>query len=230
MDRSLPDMLATTLLQSRRTMLGAIVGGAATATTLGATARKKKKKKTCKAPTTRCGKSQCCQPGQTCANGRCATPVTTTPPAPLTSVQCPGPRDNGTSGGQSLARTFVANGSGQIASASFDVSNLPTGSAFAVEIRPTLNGVPAAAVLGTAVAFNLPDIFSTPETITVTFDPKIAVQAGVTYALMITDVANKSSLFGVRDVGICAGTTFFSVTGSNFFTPISENLIFTVSP
>lgn len=230
MDGSSFDALAASLAQSRRTLLGAVLVTAGSVASAAHVAGKKKNKKKCKAPTTKCGKKACCQPGQTCANGRCATPVTTTPPAPLTSVQCPGPRDNGTSGGQSLARTFVANGSGQIASASFDVSNLPTGSAFAVEIRPTLNGVPAAAVLGTAVAFNLPDIFSTPETITVTFDPKIAVQAGVTYALMITDVANKSSLFGVRDVGICAGTTFFSVTGSNFFTPISENLIFTVSP
>ncbi|MFT4039786.1 MAG: hypothetical protein QM692_16520 [Thermomicrobiales bacterium] len=223
------DTLRSSLARSRRTLLGAALAGAGAAAGAAQAAGKKKKKKKCKAPTTKCGKKACCQPGQTCADGVCATPATTTP-KPLTSVQCPGPRDIGNSGSQRMAQTFVANGTGQIATASFDVSNTVVNTAFSVEIRPTQQGLPSSSVLGTAVVFNIPPIGGTPETITATFDPKVPVQEGVTYALVITDVAKKAFIIGTRNPGVCPGATVFSNAGDNVFTPMTQSLIFTVSP
>src|SRR4051812_9823363 len=114
MDRFRSVPLASTYGRSRRTLLGTVLATAGAASGVAGTAGKNKKKKKCKAPRTKCGKNACCQPGESCVNGQCSAPATTTPapltttPAPLTAISCNGPKDNGFTGITRIAQIFEA--------------------------------------------------------------------------------------------------------------------------
>lgn len=228
MDDSRFDALATALFRSRRTLLGTAVAATGTAIGISGAVSKKKKKK-CKAPSTKCGKKQCCQPSQTCVVGRCETPASTTTPTPLTATSCAGPKDSSSTGSTRFAQIFDATGSGSIASASFEVSGIVANTPFGVEIRTTQNGAPTNTVLGTAIIFGLPASVN-PLTVTATFAPKVAVQQGVTYALVITDVAKKGYLISTRNAGVCPRPFFVDTNANNSFVATTNSLVFSVSP
>ncbi len=220
MDDARFDALATSLFRSRRTLLG--TAAAATGTAVGVTgAIGKKKKKKCKAPKIRCGKKRCCQPAETCVSGRCEAPVTT--PAPLTAIGCTGPKSFSVTSLTRYAQTFEANGTGLIATASFELASLAANTAIGVEIRTTQNGAPGNTVLGTAIVFGLPASASTV-TPTAVFAPKVAVVKGETYALVIIDVANKDIILNGQTAGKCPWPFFIDNN------PNPNSLIFTVSP
>lgn len=234
MDSSQFDAFTTALARSRRTLLGSAM--AATGTAIGVTGMAgKKKKKKCKAPTTKCGKKACCQPGQVCTNGACSASATTTPapatttPKPFTAVSCGGPKDTALTGVARYAQVFEASGTGLIATASFEVNSIVINTPFAVEIRTTQNGEPTNTVLGTAVIFGLPASAS-PLAITATFAPKVAVEQGQLYALTITDVAKKGFAISVRSAGACPGTMYLDFSAVNTFAATTSTLVFSVSP
>lgn len=231
MDRFSLDILASSLARSRRTLLGTALGSAGAATgTAHVAGKKTKRKKQCKATTTKCGKKACCQPGQTCVSGVCETPATATTPAPpFTAITCPGPPNSSRSGNRRFAQTFVANGTGEIGAASVQVNSVPADIAFMVEIRPTQGDAPTAQVLGTALGFNLP-VSGSATHIPFAFEPRVPVQQGVTYALVITEVTAVGFVLGVGSAGACAGSAFFASGVGNVFTPIAESLIFTINP
>jgi hypothetical protein len=225
MDDSRFDALATALFRSRRTLLGTAV--AATSTAVGNSgAVSKKKKKKCKAPTTKCGKKRCCQPGDACVNGQCEAPTT---PTPLTAISCPGPKTFSVGTFARYAQIFEATGTGLIATASFELASIAADTPIGVEIRTTQNGAPTSTVLGTAIIFGLPASASTL-TLTAIFAPKVAVEQGQTYALVIMDVANKDFVINGRNPGECPWPFFIDTNGNNTFAPNPKSLIFTVSP
>lgn len=228
MDRFRFVPFATAPGRSRRTLLGTALATAGAASGVAGTAGKKKKKKKCKAPTTKCGKKACCQQGESCVNGKCATPATTTP-KPLTAISCGGPSDAGFTGAQRFAQIFEATGTGLIATASFELASINANQPFGVEIRTTQNGAPTSTVLGTAIIFGVPASASTV-TITATFAPKIAVEQGKLYALTITDVAQKIFTLHSRNAGVCPGTIYVDSNANNTFIANPDSLIFTVSP
>lgn len=230
MDRFRFVPFATTLGQSRRTLLGTALATAGAVSGVAGAAGKKKKKKKCKAPKTKCGKKACCQPGESCVNGQCAAPAaTTTTPKPLTAITCGGPTDGGFTGAQRFAQIFEATGAGLIATASFELAFISANQPFGVEIRTTQNGAPSNTVLGTAIIFGVP-ANANPLTITATFAPKIAVEQGKLYALTITDVASKAFIINSRNAGICPGTIYVDNNANNTFFESPGSLIFTVSP
>lgn len=230
MDRFRFVPFSTAPARSRRTLLGTALATAGAASSVaGAGSKKKKNKKKCKAPTTKCGKKACCQPDEVCENGQCQT--TTTTPPPLTLIVCPGPRDASQSGTARVAQTFVANGSGAIVSASFDVAGIAVNTPLGVEIRTTQNGVPTSVVLGTAIVTGLPATPSgTPITATATFGPKVPVTQGVTYALVISDIARKGLLFSKRNEGVCPTELFDDPQANDQFIPIGDSLVYSIIP
>lgn len=215
--------------RSRRTLLGTALVTAGTARGVtGAAGKKKRKKKKCKAPTTKCGKKACCQPEETCVSGKCEASATTTP-APFTTVRCDGPLNASFTGAARFAQIFEATGTGQIATASFELASILANQPFGVEIRTTQNGAPTNTVLGTAVIFGLP-VNPNPLTLTATFAPKVAVEQGKVYTLVITDLAKKGYIINGRDAGDCPRPAFIDSQANNSFFEIPESLIFTVSP
>ncbi|MCA9878776.1 MAG: hypothetical protein KC442_13375 [Thermomicrobiales bacterium] len=221
------------LSRNRRTLLSAALATAGLAAHRREIVGKKKKKK-CKAPTTRCDKKRCCQPGQTCVSGQCqaASTTSTTTPTPLTEVGCGPFSDLGWPFSRRVAQPFVANGAGKIASASFRVNGSSPNRPFSVEIRTTNSGVPTTEVLGTTFVIDLPVVSpSTEYNVIATFDPKVPVQQGVTYALVVTDVANQGVSFPVQFLGSCPLRAFADNAATNNFTQIEDrNLIFAISP
>ncbi len=222
MDRFRFVPLTTAAGRSRRTLLGTALATAGAASGVAGAAGKKKKK--CKAPTTKCGKKACCQPGEACVSGQCAAPVT-----PLTTIRCNGPKDTGFTGAARFAQIFEASGTGLIATASFELAGIVANQPFGVEIRTTQNGAPTNIVLGTAIIFGVPASASTL-TLTATFAPKVAVEQGKVYALVITDVAKKAFLINVRNAGVCPRPSFVDNNATNSFFAVAESLIFTISP
>lgn len=214
---------------SRRTLLGTALATAGVASGVaGAAGKKKRKKKKCKAPTTKCGKKACCQPGEACVSGKCEASTTTTP-APFTAVNCDGSQDTAFTGAARLAQIFEATGTGQIATASFELTSILANQPFGVEIRTTQNDAPTTTVLGTAVIFGLP-VNPNPLTLTATFAPKVAVKQGEVYALVITDLAKKGFIIKGQDPGACARPAFIDSQANNTFIELPESLVFTVSP
>lgn len=232
MDRFRFVPFATAPGQSRRTLLGTALATAGAARAVaGAAGKKKKKKKKCKAPTTKCGKKACCEPGEVCENGQCAASATTTTttPKPLTAISCGGPTNGGFTGAARFAQIFEASGTGLVATASFELASILANQPFGVEIRTTQNGSPTNTVLGTAIIFGVP-ASATTVTLTATFAPKVAVEQGKLYALTITDVAKKAFIINGRNAGVCPGTIYVDSNANNTFFESPDSLIFTVSP
>ncbi|MFT4039787.1 MAG: hypothetical protein QM692_16525 [Thermomicrobiales bacterium] len=148
---------------------------------------------------------------------------------PLSPFACPGPGNGNATGAQRVGQTFVANGTGAIGSASFLLNGVSPDIGFVVEIRATQAGVPTATVLGTATAFNLPTS-GAATVIPVTFQPKVPVQAGVTYALVITDIAKRGFAFPTRSTGDCAGGFAVDTFATNAFGLSNSSLIITINP
>lgn len=222
MDGSRFDAIAAHLSRSRRTLLGTALATAGAASGVAGAAGKKKKKK-CKAPATRCGKKRCCQPGDACVNGRCEAPATTTTPTPLTAVGCTGPKSFSITSLTRYSQIFEANGTGSIATASFELASIAADTPIGVQIRTTQNGAPTNTVLGTAIIFGLPASASAVA-LTAVFAPKVTVEQGQTYALVIIDVANKDIILNGQTVGKCPWPFFIDDN------PNPNSLIFTVSP
>ena len=222
------------LSRNRRTLLGAALATAGLATQRHEITGKHKKKKKCHAPNTRCGKKQCCQPGQTCVSGQCQAAATTsaTTPTPLTALGCDGPFDTGISNFRRFAQPFVANGTGKIATASFLLLNVSDDTPYGVEIRTTQNGAPTDEVLGAAFVIDIPATNQNEQTRTAvaTFHPTVAVMQGITYALVITDLAHKGLTLGQRTSTACAAGCYYDPGDSNTFAPSLFPLIFRISP
>ena len=221
------------LSPNRRALLGAALATAGMAANHHTTSGKRKKhQKKCHAPRTRCGKKHCCQPGQACVGGTCQAAPTTTTPVPLTEVSCSGFPNNAWGGSRRIAQPFVANGTGAVTSASFGTYGSDPGRPFSVEIRTTNNGVPTSEALGTTFVINLPVVPpNAVSTVIASFDPQVAVRQGVTYALVITDVANQGVSFPVQFQSTCPLDAFIDDDATNDFQPLQDrNLLFTISP
>lgn len=234
MDRFQLSPLVMIPSRSRRTLLGTIL--AATGTASGVTAvagKKKKRKKRCKAPSTKCGKKACCQAGEVCDNGQCQAASTTPPPSvtPLTPFVCAGPREASQTATARVAQTFAANGSGTIATATFDVSAIAVNTPFGVEIRTTQNGFPTSVVLGTAIVTGLPATSaSDPITATATFVPAVPVTQGELYALVITDLARKGFFISTRISVACPTAFFVDSLADNQFVVTNGSLVYSINP
>lgn len=249
LSRFLP--VATPPGPSRRTLLGAALASAGASTAVAGAAGKKKNKKRCKGKATRCGKKRCCRPGEACVNRRCVapgtrtpkttttttttgTPTTTTTPAPFTAVSCGAPPvSNPVVAPPRFAQVFAATGTGSIATASFEVSDFAENTPLGVEIRTTQNGALTTIVLGTAFIFGIPPSAG-EETLTATFAPKVAVEQGETYALVITNLipnqATNEFKISTRSLTNCPLPFFADPQGDNNFVPQNASLVFTVSP
>lgn len=224
------DTLASGLSRNRRTVLGAVLAAGAVAHRDDAASKRKKKKK-CKAPTTKCGKKRCCQPGQTCVSGQCQ-PTTSTTPAPFTAVSCSEVVGANVSARRRYAQPFVASGTGQIGKASFTLINIGSDTPLGIQVRTTQNGVPTTQVLGTAILMDIEPVTSNPpQEVTATFQPTVAVTQGVTYALVITDLVNNGIQLAASELGACPLSCFLGVGNTNTFEPNDEDvsLLFSVS-
>lgn len=229
MERFRRTPLSTIPGQSRRTLLGAALATAGAVSSAAAAGKKKKNRKRCKASTTKCGKKRCCQPGETCVNRRCEAPATTTTtPAPFTAISCSGSGD-AVDAAPRFAQIFQATGTGSIATASFEVSDFEVNTPLGVEIRTTQNGGPTTTVLGSAFIFGIPGSFG-EQLVEATFAPKVAVEQGQTYALVITNLVTNPFKISTRPLTDCPQTFFADPGGNNNFVDQNASLVFTVSP
>ena len=190
----------------------------------------KHKHKKCKAPTTRCGKKHCCQPGQTCIGGQCQAPATTTS-TPLTSAGCAGTADDVLAPHRRYAQPFVADGTGKLAKVSFETNGIPPDAPLGVEIRSTQHGVPTNVVLDTAIVADIPtEPVGVAVPIAATFPRPVAVTKGVTYALVITDLARKEVLLNSLPVGGACPLACYVSDSDTFTETTSRSMIFSISP
>ena len=191
-------------------------------------------KKTC-GPCKRCTKGKCkpkaagtaCA-GGTCQRGRC---ITTPPPPPsFTELACPGPKEASFTGTSRVAQTFVATGTGAIATANVEFSVVSAGDDFVFEIRSVdPSGTPTSSVLGSAHVTDVAAI-STPTFVMATFTPPVPVTFNTTYALVVTK-AGGGFIVDARAGDDCGGTFFNDPSASNTFIPSASNdLIFSLSP
>ncbi|MFT4038401.1 MAG: hypothetical protein QM692_09495 [Thermomicrobiales bacterium] len=227
MDGHVFDALVSAFGGSRRRVFGVALAAAGAAAVHADTAGKKKhrkKKKRCKAPSTKCGRKLCCQPGEVCAGGQCQTA--------FTAVQCSLFSNASVAGAQRVGVAFVASGTGGIGSATFQLSNIMANTPFGVEIRMTQNGIPTTTVLAATTVTGLP---VTPPltyiTATATFAQQAAVSAGATYALLITDLDDKGFEISKGVVEMCPGTLLIDLDANNQFLSYPDStLVFSVSP
>lgn len=219
------------LSRNRRTLLATALAAAGASVRLDeGVGRKKKKNKKCKAPTTRCGKKHCCQPGQTCVGGQCQAATTTTP-TPLTAAGCIGTANDVLPPHRRYAQPFVADGDGKLAKVSFEANGIPPDAPLGVEIRTTQRGVPTSTVLDTAIVADIPtEPIGVPVTITATFPQPVAVAQGVTYALVVTDLARKGVLLNSLPVGGACPLACYVSDADTFTDATSQSLLFTISP
>ncbi|MCA9862459.1 MAG: hypothetical protein KC432_05545 [Thermomicrobiales bacterium] len=228
------DTLASGLSRNRRTVPGAALAAGALAHQAGSEGKHKKKRKKCHAPATKCGKKQCCQPGQTCVGGHCqAAPTTSTRPAPFTAIACSGSVGANISGRRRYAQPFVANGTGQIASVSLTLLGIGAGTPLGIQIVTTQNGVPTTPVLGTAILMDIEPVTSDPpQEVTVTLHPTVPVTQGVTYALVITDLTGNGIQLAASELDACPLRCYLGVGNTNGFEPNDDDvsLLFSVSP
>lgn len=216
---------------------------------------KKNGKKQCKAgKITAKAEGTVCS-GGACQSGRCVAPDGTVltpdrgdgtgdrgggtgPPPPASqgvTVTCPrGANEVRALANDRVAQTFTAPVSGQLTSANIPITGVGAGADIRVEIR-TLDGsgVPTTTVLASDQIDNLP---ATPlgevRTLTATFAPAASVQAGTSYALVLTTVDQKIT-FGVftRREDPCPGQAFFdSFANGTFelFDPVAD-IVFSVA-
>jgi hypothetical protein len=193
--------------------------------------------------------------GGACQSGRCVAPDGTVltpdrgggtgdrggatgPPPPASqgvTVTCPrGANEVRALGSDRVAQTFTAPVSGQLTSADIPITGVIAGAGTRVEIH-TLDGsgVPTPTVLASDQIDNLP---STPlgevRTLTARFAPAASVQAGTSYALVLT-VVDPMRGFGVftRREDPCPGQAFFdSFADGTFalFDPVAD-FVFSVT-
>lgn len=193
--------------ETLRALAGTGVGMASLVAISDAEAKKrKKKKKTCKKP----------------------KPVLQT-----TILSCPGPKDVGFSANRRFAQTFTATETGALTTALVEVSTVPAGTDFVVEIRAVDgSGVPTSAILASADILDVALTQSSPpRTLTALFYPPADVEQGVQYALVLTDAPPGSGYTGSLRAGdACLGQVFFDSTASETFAPQPANdLVFAVS-
>lgn len=130
------------------------------------------------------------------------------------------------------AQPFVADGTGMIGAATFQVIDLSANTPFGVEIRTTQNGAPTTQVLGTTFVIDIPATTTLDRTRTVaaTFDPKVPVAQGVTYALVFTDVANKGFTLPRHRIDHCSLTYYYDPDATNAYSDSGSHMNFSVSP
>jgi hypothetical protein len=225
------ESLVNRLSRNRRTLLGTALAAAAATTQLDeGVGKNKKKHHRCKSPTTRCGKKHCCQPDQACVDGQCQAPATTTS-TPLTAAGCAGTSDDVLAPHRRYAQPFVADGTGKLAKVSFETNGIPPDAPLGVEIRSTQHGVPTNVVLDTAIVADIPtEHVGVAVPITATFPRPVAVTKGVTYALVITDLARKEVLINSVPVGGSCPLACYVSDSDTFTETTSRSMIFSISP
>lgn len=146
---------------------------------------------------------------------------------------CLGPRDTSITANRRFAQVFTAPRSGQLIWALVEVSCVPAGTDFVLEIRTVdSSGTPTATILTTEQVNDVPlTTISPPRPLDVTFDPPVDVVVGKKYALSLTDGGATGSGYcgSIRNIDPCPGQLFTDAQANGTFVAQSgEDLVYAV--